>query len=124
MLSAALRQVPRGTLEIGGVALLVAGLWFFVYLPDARVFDLVPTYAAGHLWLEAEWDAIYQPEIWLSASAGDAAWRGEVQRLSYPGLANTYVYHPWYLLLLLPLIAWLPLWAFTEIGRASCLERV
>ena len=72
MLSAALRQVPRGTLAIGGVALLVAGLWFFVYLPDARYFDLVPTYAAGHLWLEGEWDAIYQLEIWLCASAGDA----------------------------------------------------
>ena len=113
MLSAALRQAPRGPLEVGVVALLVAGLWFFVYLPDARFFDLVPTYAAGHLWLEGEWDAIYHPELWFSASAGDATWHGEVQRLSYPGLGNTYVYHPWYLLLLLPLIAWLPLWAFT-----------
>ncbi len=36
MLSAALRQAPRGALEVGVVALLVAGLWFFVYLPDAR----------------------------------------------------------------------------------------
>ncbi len=69
MLSAALRQVQRGALEVGGVALLVAGLWVFVYLPDARYVDHVPAYAAGQLWLQGEWDAIYQPEIWLSPSA-------------------------------------------------------
>jgi hypothetical protein len=94
---------------------LVVTVWFVVFLGSARYFDLVPTYVAGQMWLAGNWDGVYQPEIWLHGSAGDPGWRTEIARIGYPGMLNTYVYHPWYLVLTLPLAAALSLHGFTSV---------
>lgn len=105
---------PRWTVTVFcAVCLLV--IWYGFFLSNARYYDLVPTYFAAELWLDGQAQAVYQPEIWPALDQGDPAWRSTITKHGYPGFKNSYVYHPFYLALWLPIAGLLPLHLFNAL---------
>lgn len=67
--------------------------------------DLYPSYVAAHLANEGEWGHIYHEIIWLD-DGSDPEWDRRATELVHAPLAGTsFVYHPWYLSALRPLVA-------------------
>ncbi len=96
-------------------ALCLLAIWYGFFLSNARYYDLVPTYFAAELWLDGQAQAVYQPEIWPALDQGDPAWRSTITKHGYPGFKNSYVYHPFYLALWLPIAGLLPLHLFNAL---------
>ena len=96
-----------------GSAIACVLLWEGFFLERAYFHDLLPTYVAGELWLEGEWDSIYVPEAWDPGRPLDPVWRAAITRHGDPTLSSSYVYHPFYLVIWLPVVALLPLTAIT-----------
>lgn len=105
---------PRWTVTVFCAVCLLA-IWYGFFLSNARYYDLVPTYFAAELWLDGRVEAVYQPEIWPALDQGDPAWRATITRHGYPGFKNSYVYHPFYLALWVPIAGLLPLHLFNAL---------
>jgi hypothetical protein len=94
------RQVALPTLAC---ALLVFGL-LAGYRPNPHI-DLYPSYVAARLANEGAWDRIYHPSAWLHGGV-DPEWDRSARAYGVdPEQGTAFVYHPWYLSALRPVVA-------------------
>lgn len=85
------------------------GALLFALLTPLRLrphIDLYPTYVAGLFANEGRWDRIYHRTIWLH-NAVDPEWDKRAAEVTKEQLHGTsFVYHPWYLQLVRPFVAY------------------
>lgn len=91
------------------VCLVGLTAWLYWESLNSFVFDWwsidgYPTYIAARLWLSGNTDAIYQLGLWVSEGA-HPEWRRMLVVHGIPNAGTSFVYHPTYLLLMLP-VAW------------------
>jgi hypothetical protein len=99
----ALRGLGPAAVRVACCALLVFAVLERV-VPQTHI-DLYPSYVAGHLANEGQWDRIYHRSIWIYGLA-DLAWDLRVIQLTHHKPQGTsFVYHPWYLEFLRPIVA-------------------
>jgi hypothetical protein len=111
----AYRYTParEGRLSIGALraALLrtaCCGVLLFAVLAPLQPLphtDLYPGYVAADLANQGRWDHIYHRSVWLYNGA-DPLWDQRVGELTKGASAGTsFVYHPWYLQIMRPIVA-------------------
>lgn len=110
-------RLARPWQEILGVcalAPLVCLGWYLLLQVNPKFLhiDLYPTYVAGSLWFQGQLDAIYHAEIWITDVTAHPAWTRELQSLNTRNVGTSFVYHPVYLWLMLPLVSALSLHEF------------
>ena len=95
---------------------LVAVSWNQILWASSLRVDLQPTYLAGHLWSEGHYDAIYHPSVFLTEETADPAWVAEVHKIDALSKVQvtSYVYSPWYLMLVAPLTRMMSIDQFTN----------
>lgn len=74
------------------------------FLFDWWSIDGYPTYVAVRLWLAGKSEAIYQLGLWVS-EGGHPEWRRMLVEHGIPNAGTSFVYHPTYLLMMLPAVS-------------------
>jgi len=76
--------------------------------------DLYPSYVAAHLANEGRWEHIYHRSVWLFRASDDPEWNRRAEALIAPQqlMGTSFVYHPWYLQILRPLVTLAPYMTF------------
>ncbi len=103
------------------VVLLICTIWYAEDPRDQtlRILDLTPSYVAGSLLLQGQYEAIYphSEELWPRASGGwHPAWRAELERLDLELHDAFFAYSPMYLLLVMvPVVKLLSISAFAQL---------
>lgn len=118
-LQAAWRHAPRYESGLSWAATrrallgcVCAAILLFAVFATSRTrghVDLYPSYVAAHLANEGHWDHIYHSSVWL-AQQSDPLWTKRSLQLVAPEpvQGTSFVYHPWYLQALRPLVSSVP----------------
>jgi hypothetical protein len=101
-------QITRVAAGRAALRSALCGLLLFAALSPHRLMphiDLYPSYVAAHFANAGRWERIYHRSIWLHDSV-DPEWDRRAAELTHEQLHGTsFVYHPWYLQLLRPIVA-------------------
>jgi hypothetical protein len=84
-------------------------------VPNLRI-DLQPTYLAGRLWSEGQYGAVYHPTVFINEQTADPAWVALSRKIDprWKVQETSFVYSPWYLMLVAPLARVTTVETFTE----------
>lgn len=101
-------EVRRAALRCSCCALLLLAA-LATSRPRSHV-DLYPSYVAARLANQGRWDHIYHRTVWLFRSSDDPEWNRRAKALIHPQplMGTSFVYHPWYLQILRPVVARVP----------------
>jgi hypothetical protein len=90
---------------IAGIVLCVALIFTIIKLFRATPnVDIYPTYVAATLANEGLFDHVYHPSIWLIKTV-DAVWDKRCRELGIWTAGTSFIYHPWYLYAVRPIVA-------------------
>ncbi|MCW1926473.1 DUF2029 domain-containing protein [Luteolibacter arcticus] len=99
-------------------AALVTAYWLLALAKPASSLriDLQPTYLAGRLWSEGHYEAIYHPSVFVNEKTADPAWVEMARKTEQRSKLRegSFVYSPWYLMLVAPLTKVMSVERFTE----------